>query len=155
MTIPANVARRAYQAAERGALSPFFYVRRFVSSSGGPDEYVFVTCRPSFGGAGTPLSLTDVVLSFDIDRPVLSVQRGELSPKLPGVNVQLSGRRSFPVPQLTLALKIDAKAPVGKGELRLRYPVEVAGYDRILVEVLTPASAPCQTPSPSPTRPRR
>ena len=29
-----------------------------------------------------PFSLTDVVLAFDIDRPVLSVQRGELPPKL-------------------------------------------------------------------------
>jgi hypothetical protein len=59
------------------------------------------------------------------------------------------------VPQVTLELKVEAKASPGKGELRLRYPVEVAGYDRILVEVLKPASAPCPTPGPSRTPSRR
>ncbi len=97
---------------------------------------------------GTSLDL--VVTGFGVD----NADRVE-PVSLPGVSVHLASRRSFPVPQLTLALKIDAEAPVGKGELRLRYPVEVAGYDRIPVEVLTPASAPCQTPSPSPTAPRR
>ena len=97
---------------------------------------------------GTSLDL--VVTGFGVD----NADRVE-AVSLPGVSVHLAGRRSFPVPQLTLALKIDAKAPVGKGEFRLRYPVEVAGYDRILVQVLTPASAPCPTPSPSPTAPRR
>ena len=36
MSIPASVARRAYQAALRGKASQFFYVRRFVSLVGGP-----------------------------------------------------------------------------------------------------------------------
>ena len=82
MTIPAMVARRAYQAAERGALSPFFYVRRFVSTVGGPDEYVFVTCRPSAGGARTPFSLVDVKMAFAIDKPLLSVKVGDAAPSL-------------------------------------------------------------------------
>lgn len=98
--------------------------------------------------SGTSLDL--VVTGFGVD----NADRVE-AVSLPGVSVHLGARRSFPVPQLTLALKIDAKAPVGKGEFRLRYPVEVAGYDRILVEVLPPASAPCQTPIPSPTAPHR
>jgi hypothetical protein len=97
---------------------------------------------------GTSFDL--VVTGFGVD----NADRVEAI-SLPGVSVRLAGRRAFPVAQLTLALKIDAKAPVGKGELRLRYPVEVAGYDRILVEVLVPASAPCQTPTPSPPAPRR
>ena len=82
MTIPATVARRAYQAAERGALSPFFYVRRFTSTTGGSDEYVFVTCRPAGGGARTPFSLVDVKLAFSIDKPLLSVKVGDVAPAL-------------------------------------------------------------------------
>ncbi|MES9972580.1 MAG: hypothetical protein ABW092_21300 [Candidatus Thiodiazotropha sp.] len=71
MTVPASVARRAYQAARSGAAANFFYVRRF--SGGGPDQYVTVTCRMAGGGARTPLALTDVRLRFDTpgeDRPV-------------------------------------------------------------------------------------
>ena len=82
MTIPSTVARRAYQAAERGALSPFFYVRRFTSTVGGPDEYVFVTCRPSAGGARVPFSLVDVQLAFAIDKPLLSMKIGDVAPAL-------------------------------------------------------------------------
>lgn len=51
MSIPESVARRARQAAAEGARSSFFYVRRFVSLTGGPDEYVAVTCRFAGGGA--------------------------------------------------------------------------------------------------------
>ena len=80
MSIPASVARRAYQAAAEGATSSFFYVRRFRSLDGGPDEYVAVTCRMSGGGARTPLSLTDVRLGFGLDTPVLQLRQGELPP---------------------------------------------------------------------------
>ena len=77
MSIPASVARRAYQAAERGERSSFFYVRRFVNAAGGPDEYVAVTCRLTGGGARSPLSLTDVqLLSDDAAAPVLWVRPG-------------------------------------------------------------------------------
>lgn len=64
MSIPASVARRAYQAAARGEDARFFYVRRFVSTTGGPDQYVDVTCRLTGGGARVPFSLTDVKLTF-------------------------------------------------------------------------------------------
>lgn len=64
MSIPVSVARRAYQAAARGEEARFFYVRRFISTTGGPDQYVDVTCRLSGGGARVPFSLTDVRLSF-------------------------------------------------------------------------------------------
>jgi hypothetical protein len=82
MSIPASVARRAYQAAADGAASSFFYVRRFRSLVGGPDEYVAVTCRMTGGGARTPLSLTDVRLGFGVDAPVLQLRQGELAPPL-------------------------------------------------------------------------
>lgn len=82
MSIPSNVVRRAYQAAEAGQSSSFFYVRRFVRLSGGPDEYVFVTCRLAGIGARTPLALTDVRIRFEIETPVLVVRPGEAAPPL-------------------------------------------------------------------------
>ncbi|MEO8035439.1 MAG: hypothetical protein ABI837_13470 [Acidobacteriota bacterium] len=82
MTIPQNVARRAYESAARGSRSSFFYVRRFVSTSGGPDEYVFVTCRLAGGGAGVPLALTDVKLQFAAENEVLSTRVGDAPPPL-------------------------------------------------------------------------
>lgn len=67
MSIPPSVARRAYQAAQAGSVSSFFYVRHFINSAGGPDEYVPVTCRLSGGGARSPFALTDVKVSFDTE----------------------------------------------------------------------------------------
>jgi hypothetical protein len=80
MSIPPSVGRRAYQAAVAGQNSAFFYVRRFVSTTGGPDEYVAVTCRLSSGGARTPFALTDVELAFEVETPVLYVRPGETPP---------------------------------------------------------------------------
>jgi hypothetical protein len=80
MSIPPSVARRAYQEAQRGARSSFFYVRRFVSTAGAPDEYVAVTCRLAGGGARVPFSLTDVTIAFDIETPVLFVAPGATVP---------------------------------------------------------------------------
>ncbi len=83
MSIPPSVARRAYQAAEGGADSRFFYVRRFVDPAGiRPDQYVAVTCRLTDGGARTPLALLDVQLRFAGDDPVLSVPAGAAPPPL-------------------------------------------------------------------------
>jgi len=80
MTIPQNVARRAYGSAANGANSAFFYVRRFISTTGGPDEYVFVLCRLAGGGASVPLALIDVQLRFAKDAEVLSTRTGEAPP---------------------------------------------------------------------------
>ena len=87
MSIPASVSRRAYQAAQDGAASSFFYVRRFINPSGGPDEFVPVTCRMSGGGARTPFALTDVKLSFESDKPILLVKPGE---RIPRVKAEIS-----------------------------------------------------------------
>lgn len=81
MTIPAAVSRRAYQAAARGEEPSFFYVRRFQSTVGGPDEFVFVTCRLSAGGARTPLALLDVDLRFEGDETVAAVARDGAPPR--------------------------------------------------------------------------
>ena len=71
MSVPVSVARRAFQDAEAGQSSEFFYVRRFTRP-GAPDQFVAVTCRLSGGGARTPLSLVDVQLAFGVDTPVVS-----------------------------------------------------------------------------------
>ncbi len=90
MSIPPSVARRAYQAAADGADSRFFYVRRFVNASGGPDEYVIVTCRLASGGARTPFALTDVQLLFEPDLPIVFVRPQTHPPKIKA-NIHYNG----------------------------------------------------------------
>lgn len=82
MTIPASVARRAYQDAQAGLNSAFFYVRRFTGGIGG-DKFVIVTCRMAGGGARVPLALMDVRLVFvdAASATVLAVERGTLPPR--------------------------------------------------------------------------
>ena len=81
MSITPQVARRAYSDAVSGNTSTFFYVRRFVSTVAGPDEYVPVTIRLSGNGAGVPLSLTEVKLTWGVGKPVLFVKSGEKLPR--------------------------------------------------------------------------
>ena len=73
-------AARLPGGASAGASSAFFYVRRFVSLRGGPDEYVFVTCRMAGGGARVPLALLDVQLASSNGESVLSLEPGEAPP---------------------------------------------------------------------------
>jgi hypothetical protein len=80
MSIPASVSRRAYQAAQDGEKSSFFYVRRFRSALGGPDQYVAVTCRMAGGGARVPFSLVDVSIKFGVETPILFLKSGEVAP---------------------------------------------------------------------------
>jgi len=63
MSIPTAVIRRAYQQAQSGASSEFFYIRQFVNN--GVNTYVTVTCRMGAGGARTPLAITKVDLDFN------------------------------------------------------------------------------------------
>jgi hypothetical protein len=82
MTIPASVARRAYQDAQAGLNSAFFYVRRFTGGIGG-DKFVIVTCRMAGGGARVPLALMDVRVAF-VDAgaaTVLALERGQAPPR--------------------------------------------------------------------------
>jgi hypothetical protein len=83
MSIPPSVARRAYQAAQKGEESSFFYVRQFVDPNGvEPDEYVPVTCRLAGNGARVPFALLDVSIGFSTDDPVLSLRVGDRLPPL-------------------------------------------------------------------------
>lgn len=82
MSIPPSVARRAYVDAAKGNTATFFYVRRFASTTGGPDEYVPVTIRLSGNGAGVPFSITNVNLKFAVDKPVLLLKSDEKIPQI-------------------------------------------------------------------------
>lgn len=83
MTIPPSVARRAYQNAARGNSATFFYVRRFASTTGGPDEFVAVTCRLAGHSARIPFSLTNVRLRYEKGDPVvLGLVRGQTPPRI-------------------------------------------------------------------------
>ena len=130
MSIPPSVARRAYQAAQQGASSAFFYVRRFVSTVGGPDEFVAVTCRLAGGGARVPFSLLDVTIVADTETPVLFVKTGEKAPGLIAEiyyngTGQLKGRWEvvFPgeEPPTARDLLTEASLPIEERGLQRRY----------------------------------
>lgn len=130
MSIPPSVVRRAYQQAQTGVDSRFFYVRRFVSTTGGPDQYVAVTCRLTGGGARAPLSLTDVKLSFDAAEAVPTVRPGAVLPrvrariKYTGTG-RLKGRWEVVLPGEGLPeardLLTEATLPVEQRPLQRRY----------------------------------
>ncbi len=82
MAIPPSVVRRAYQAALNGASAGFFYVRRFVSTNGQPDQFVNITCRMTGGGARVPFALTNVELKTPNGAPILFVKTGEVFPRI-------------------------------------------------------------------------
>ncbi|MGH9946397.1 MAG: hypothetical protein ACRD6X_04285 [Pyrinomonadaceae bacterium] len=90
MAIPPSVVRRAYLAALNGANAGFFYVRRFVSSTGGPDQFVNVTCRMSAGGARVPFALTNVEIKTPKGEPVLFLRAGEKFPEI-SAEIQYNG----------------------------------------------------------------
>ncbi|MDZ7289993.1 MAG: hypothetical protein ONB44_06095 [candidate division KSB1 bacterium] len=131
MSIPPSVARRAYQAAQSGANSAFFYVRRFVSSNARePDQYVAVTCRLAGGGARVPFALLDVKLAFETDAPVLPMKSGETPPSLYAEIVyngsgQLKGRWEIVLPgdepPAVRDLLTEATLPIEERGLQRRY----------------------------------
>lgn len=83
MSVTPSVARRAYRDATRGTTATFFYVRRFVLPSGGPDEYVPVTLRLGGNGAAIPFSITNVRLLWDGgNKTVPFVKSGEALPRI-------------------------------------------------------------------------
>jgi len=78
MSIPTAVIRRAYQQAQTGASSEFFYVRQFVNN--GVNTFVTVTCRMGGGGARTPLAITNVDLNFNNNtsrKAITLIKQGE------------------------------------------------------------------------------
>ena len=83
MSVTPSVARRAYLDAAKGSTSTFYYVRRFVLPTGGPDEYVPVTLRLGGNGAAVPFSITNVRLLWDGgNKTVPFVKSGEALPRI-------------------------------------------------------------------------
>lgn len=155
MSIPPSVSRRAYQAAVEGDNSAFFYVRRFMSTTGGPDEFVAVTCRLSSGGARTPFALTNVELAFDVETPVLYVLPGETPPPLAAEisyngTGRLEGRWEIVLPGDELPEERDL---LTEGTL----PPEERGTQRLYTQIerfnhYLPPSGRFTLPGPDPTR---
>lgn len=155
MTIPASVARRAYQAAASGANSDYFYVRRFVDPAGGPDQYVTVTCRMSAGGARTPFALTDVHVAFAGADPITVVAPGARPPAVSARIVyngtgRLSGRwevvRPGEEPPRAEDLLPEAALPLEQRVRQRRY-TEVGRFD-----VFLPPVGVVTLPGPDPDR---
>jgi hypothetical protein len=130
MSIPPSVSRRAYQAAAAGARSTFFYVRRFISTTGGPDEYVAVTCELAGGGARTPFGLTNVGLAFEGNDNLPSVNEGGTPPPVSALITytgtgQLRGRweivRPGDEPPTERDLLTEATLPVEQRGQQRRY----------------------------------
>ncbi len=141
MSIPASVARRAYQSARDGDDSRFYYVRRFVPDTvNGPDVYVAVTCRLTGGGARTPFALLDVQMRFQTDATIQSVAAGET---LPPVEAEISyngtgtlrGRWEVVLPgeepPTERDLLTEATLPVEERGLQRRY-TEVGSFSLFL-----------------------
>lgn len=161
MSIPPSVARRAYQAAARGETSSFFYVRRFTSTVGGPDEYVFVTCRLAGGGARVPLALLDVELAFAVETSVLAVPVGSQPPPLTATLTyngtgRLRGRwevvRPGDEPPTSRDLLTEATLPPEERPLQRRYSL-VERFDlflpptgRVVLEGPDPRRLPTEIP---------
>jgi hypothetical protein len=165
MTIPASVARRAYQDALRGNSSEFFYVRRFVNRTGGPDEFVAVTCRLAGGGARVPLALTNVRLEFvgrasSSNPPHQAIQVVTQGQKAPALQAdihyngtgRLKGRWEVVLPGDTLPTQQDllteATLPVEQRGLQRRYTL-IESFDRFLPptgQVILPGPDPSKLP---------
>jgi hypothetical protein len=159
MAIPASVARRAWQDAEAGANSAFFYVRRFVGPAG--ERFVIVTCRMSGGGARVPLALTEVRLAFAIDgvQPtILALARDQTPPRAAARiryngNGTLRGRWEVVLPgdvePEAEDLLTEATLPAERRALQRRWTM-VERFERALPptgEVVLPGPDPARVPT--------
>ncbi|HYJ45505.1 MAG TPA: hypothetical protein VEV81_02755 [Pyrinomonadaceae bacterium] len=154
MTLPTSVARRAYQAAVNGAPSSFFFVRRFVSTVGGPDEFVVVACRMTGGAAGSPFSITDVKLDFKgTDKLILFAKGGE---RLPQINAEISYTGTGRLKGRWEVVKPGEDAPTARDLLtEATLPVEQRGTQRRYTQVsrfnlFLPARGKFTLPGPDP-----
>jgi hypothetical protein len=156
MSIPASVARRAYQDAQAGLNSAFFYVRRFAGPAG--DRYVIVTCRMAGGGARVPLALLNVRFMFEGElgtAPIVAIRRDETPPAF-AADLQyngtgtLKGRWEVVMPGDTEPseedLLTEATLPVERRPLQRRYTL----IERF--EVFLPPTGVVRLAGPDPRR---
>lgn len=155
MSIPASVARRAYQSALKSQSGTFFYVRRFARTDGGPDEFVVVTCRLTGGGANVPLSLTDVTIAFETESPVQFVEPGQVPPSLAATlsyngSGTLRGRWEVVMPGEEMPsandLRTESSIPADQRGLQRRYAL----LDRF--NIVLPPNGRVRVPGPDPSR---
>jgi hypothetical protein len=152
MSIPASVARRAYQDAQAGLNSAFFYVRRFSGPAG--DRYVIVTCRMAGGGARVAFALLNVQMRFEGERgtaSIVALRRDEPLPPF-GATIQyngsgtLKGRWEVVMPgdpePADEDLLTEATLPVERRPLQRRYTL----VDRF--EVFLPPTGELRLPGP-------
>ena len=156
MSIPPSVSRKAFQLAETGENGTFFYVRRFRSLKGGPEEFVAVTCRLAGGTARVPLSLLDVQVRFLSEQPVGTVQPGSQLPLVEAKITyngtgQLRGRwevvRPGEDPPTSQDLLTEATLPPSLRGTQRRYTL----VDRFSV-FLAPGAGPLRLKGPDPSR---
>lgn len=158
MTIPTSVARRAYQDAQSGSASQFFYVRRFVNQSTNAISFIAVTCRLAGGGARVPLAITDVRVQFtaeDGDRPVYLLESGAESPAVSASiryngSGNLKGRWEIVTPGETLPTSEDLLPEAS-------LPVELRGSQRRYTllerfEIFLPPTGEVTLPGPAPEK---
>jgi hypothetical protein len=131
MSITPTVARRAYTDAVGGNNAVFFYVKHFISTNGGQDEFVPVTIRLGGNGAGVPFSLTAVKLQWQNGEKVVPFIKPD--EKLPKINAEirytgtgrLKGRWEIVKPGETLPeardLLSEAALPPEERGLQRRY----------------------------------
>ena len=155
MSIPPSVSRRAYQAAAAGARSTFFYVRHFINSSGGPDEYVAVTCELTGAGARSPFGLVNVALAFTHQDVLPSVREGNVPPSCSATITytgtgQLHGRweivRPGDAPPTEEDLLTEATLPLEQRAQQKRY-TELERFS-----VFLPPTGRFELPGPDSTR---
>ncbi len=157
MTIPASVARRAYQDAQAGNASDFFYVRRFTGGAAG-DRYAVVTCRMAGGGARSPLALLDVRVAFETEKgqaPVLFMARGHRLPPF-GANIAYNGSGTLigrwevvlpgDIEPTTEDLLTEATLPIERRGLQRRYTL----LKRF--EIFLPPTGKVYIPGPDPAQ---
>jgi hypothetical protein len=155
MSIPPSVARRAFQSAASGDEGRFFYVRRFISVAGGPDQYVAVTCRLAGGGARAPLALTDVKLVFTPGQSIVFVKSGATPPPISAEikyngSGRLIGRWEVVMPgedpPTDPDLLTEATLPVERRSLQKRY-TQLSRFN-----VFLPPTGRITMPGPDPAR---
>jgi len=156
MSIPASVARRAFQDAQAGLNSAFFYVRRFSGPAG--DRFVIVTCRMAGGGARVALALLNVELRFEGERgtaSIAAVRRDEVPPSF-AARLQyngtgtLKGRWEVVMPGDAEPseddLLTEATLPIERRALQRRYTL----IDRF--EIFLPPTGQARIAGPDPRR---
>ena len=135
MTVPTSVARRAYQDAQSGNVSSFFYVRKFTDGNPVNDQWVVVTCRLAGGGARVPLALMKVNPYFvtqEGKKPITIVSLNDVAPRM-GATIfyngsgRLKGRWEIVQPgdqePTDFDLLPEASLPVEQRGLQKRYQV--------------------------------